>query len=77
MLLQEAIGYSTELNIIHHKYESMLNPVEIDNRLMNMAEAVKCEVLYDMNFKVDHYEFFSLKFQKEIQLQDFLQYFAQ
>jgi len=54
----------------------MLNPLEIDNRLVNMAEAVKCEILYDMKFKIDHYDFLFLKFQKEIQLQDFLKYFA-
>jgi hypothetical protein len=55
----------------------MLNPFEIDRKLANMAEAVKCEVLYDMKFKIDHYEFFSLSFQQEVQLQDFLKYFAQ
>jgi hypothetical protein len=55
----------------------MLNPIQINNELVNMAEAVMCEVFYDMRFHVDPYDFFSLKFQKEIQLQDFLKYYAQ
>jgi hypothetical protein len=54
----------------------MLNPIEINNGLVNMAEAVMCEVFYDMKFHVNLYDFFSLKFQKEIQLQEFLKYFA-
>lgn len=42
-----------------------------------MAEAVMCEVFYDMKFEISLYDFFSLKFQKEVQAQDFLKYFAQ
>lgn len=55
----------------------MLNPIQIDNELANMGEAVMAEVFYDMRFEVNEYDFFSLKFQKEVQFEDFLKYFTQ
>ncbi len=55
----------------------MLNPIEINSKLATMGEAVKCEVLLDMKFRFDSYDFFNLKFQKEIQLQNLLKYFVQ
>lgn len=55
----------------------MLNYIEIQSKLANMAEATKAEVLYDMEFKVDKSEFFSLKFQKEVQFTEFINRFIQ
>jgi len=54
----------------------MLNPIEIKNRLIHMGEAVKAEVFYDMQFRTNFYDFFSLTFQAEVQFQDFFKRYS-
>ena len=54
----------------------MLNYIEIESKLIHMADAVKAQVLYDMKFDVSFYDFFSLQFQKEIQIQEFLKRYS-
>jgi|HubBroStandDraft_2_1064218.scaffolds.fasta_scaffold3213999_2 hypothetical protein len=54
----------------------MLNYLEIESKLIHMADAVKAQVLYDMRFDVNFYEFYSLKFQKETQIQEFLKRYS-
>lgn len=54
----------------------MLNYQEIEWKLIHIASAVKAQVLYDMRFEVSFYDFYSLKFQKDIQIQEFLKKYS-
>ena len=42
----------------------MLNSLEIDNKLVNMADAVKAELAYDLSMNVNFSEFYLLNQQK-------------
>ena len=55
----------------------MLTIPEIDSKLISLGNATRAQVFYDMDFVVSHYDFMLLKFQKEIQLQDFLKRYSQ
>ena len=40
----------------------MLSTQEINNKFISMADSVKAEKLYDMNFVINYNEFFALAF---------------
>lgn len=55
----------------------MLNYLEVKSRLIDIAEATKAQVFYDMKFDINSYKFFSLKFQSEVHFQNFFKRYAQ
>jgi hypothetical protein len=55
----------------------MLNEEEIKFKLVKLGDATRAKVLYDMDFNISHYDFFSLKFQQEVNLENFLKRYSQ
>lgn len=43
----------------------MLNQIETKNKLSSIAETVRAEILFDLNFKLDFNLFFKLKFSSD------------
>lgn len=47
----------------------MLNHCEIESKLINMAEAVRAEVAYDIAMNVDDFQFYGL-FQQKVYFEE-------
>ena len=52
----------------------MLGCESIDGRLISLGEAVRAEVLYELDMDVNVNEFFRLKMEKEFVQQEFLNF---
>jgi hypothetical protein len=74
MLLSGSIGPYFRFNNSNSKLRTMLGCESIDGRLISLGEAVRAEVLYELDMDVNVNEFFRLKMEKEFVQQEFLNF---